>query len=86
VYNSLAFLFFLVPNASSLILSFMYPPPPCSRWVCWLPVLHSSDYLRLSGLDPVTNAIWIVSFNLIVSYILRRTMVHADPKTQTLFG
>jgi hypothetical protein len=48
----------------------------CYLDACWFHVLYCSDYPPLFRLDPVTTAIWLVSFGLIILSILHWTMVY----------
>jgi hypothetical protein len=51
---------------------------PFSAWnICWLQVLRCSDYPHIFGVDPVTAAVWLVFFLLIVLIIFCRTMAYA---------
>jgi hypothetical protein len=58
---------YLLFLASSLILSFRYSL-----------FLFLKYYPHLFHLDPATTAIWLVFFDLIISSILRRSMVYAS--------
>jgi hypothetical protein len=65
--------FFLLFVARLFILDI----PPLNSWnACWIHILYCSDYLHLFLLDPVTTAIWLVSFDLIILNILYRTMAY----------
>jgi hypothetical protein len=49
-------------------------------------VLHCSDYPHLFRLDPVTTAIWLLSFDLKILIILNRTMVYASSIYSNLYS
>jgi hypothetical protein len=53
--------------------------PPFYSWnPCWLHILYCSDYLHIFPLDPVTIAVWLVSFHLIILNIPRQTTAYAS--------
>lgn len=72
-----SFMFLLLVYFASWLILFSDIPSLCS-WNVYKPhVLHCSDYLHLFGMDPVTTAIRLVSFDVNVLNILRRNMAYA---------
>jgi hypothetical protein len=47
-------------------------------------VLYLLDYHQLFRLDPVTTAIWLVSFGLLILSILHQTMAYASSTATVL--
>jgi hypothetical protein len=67
-FSNILTLLFDVFVASSLLLSFRYSVILFLH-VCSIHVLCNPNQHRIFGLDPVTTVIWLVSIDVIVSYI-----------------